>query len=227
MASALRNRFSQKSIPEEASSFYNIQESFPNLFEDGKRLLQQTAGKIQVMRLETEIFPLTIEVNRELIRHRQAEYKQIGKDVEKYRESLKTVNGQIKRAIDLCSQVPVSDVRVWEKEDLAVRVYDLCQEYLPILRDWQTHGTLLDKRFHLVMTQDQKHYEDSMLHFSSTVNPSSSSLLSTVAGFFTGWAASSASSSELETEERKRLELEAKLAQIKLTEPKVEEQKKK
>ena len=227
MASALRPRLQESAlIPEEASSFKNIEATFPKIYDDGKELLEQTAGKIQVMRLETEIFPsLTIEENKDLIRHKESEYKQISEDVAEYRRSLQTVNGQIQRAIDLCSQVPVADVREWQQEE-AVKVYDLCQKYLPILKDWKIHGTLLDKRFELIMAYDPKHYADSMVKFSSTVNPSSSTLLSSVAGFFTGWGASSGPSSELEAEKRKREELEAKLAQINISEFEVEEQKK-
>jgi hypothetical protein len=186
MATAeVRHRFYNESKPEEAAIFDNIATTFPKIYQDGIDLLEETAGKIQVMRLATEIFPfLKIEENKDSIREK----------VEKYRASLKSVNGQIIRAIELCSKVPESDVRVWQQETLAFRVYDVCQEYLPKLRDWNIHGTLLDKRFGLIMEHDQKHFNDSMSKFSSTVNPSSTSLLSSVAGFFTGWGGSSLSS---------------------------------
>jgi|GEM_PF-2461050 len=196
MATAeVRQRFHNESKPEEAAIFDNIAATFPKIYQEGIDLLEETAGKIQVMRLATEIFPLLrIEENKDSIRSKEPEFRGISEKVENYIASLKSVNGQIIRAIELCSKVPDSDVRVWQQETLAFRVYDVCQEYLPKLRDWNIHGTLLDKRFGLIMEQDQKHFKDSMSKFSSTVNPTSTSLLSSVAGFFTGWGGSSLSS---------------------------------
>lgn len=192
-ALSLRDRFQNRgSLPEESSTFKNIQETFPIMYEEGINLLQQFAGTIQVMRLATEIFPFLGEKeNKEAIQTKEAEFRQISKNVEEYRQSLKTVNGQIKRAIDLCSNVPESDVRVWKEGETAVRVYDLCKEYLPKLRDWQVHGNALEKRFELLMTSDQKNYQDSMNKFSLTVAPKGPSFLSSFTGFFTGWGGSS------------------------------------
>lgn len=196
-------------MPEEASSYRNIEATAPGVFEEGFELLAKTAGKIQHMRLETEIFPLLTRTdNKELIKSKEAQYKDIASDVSTYRKVLQTVNGQIERAIEHCSKVPQTDERVWQQGDEAVKVYDLCQGYLPVLKDWNVKGTLLEKRLDLVMNCDKKNYCESMVRFSELVNPKASSFFGAVSDFIWG----SSSSMDVETERRKREELEAKLA---------------
>lgn len=160
-------------IPEEVSLFKNIQSTFPDTYLSGTELLQLVAGKIQLMRLETEIFPsLALEENKQDIKSREKEYVDISSSVAKYKETLESLNGQIDRAIKLCSDVPGKDVRSFaESEQTSTRVYDFCQKILPSLKDWHTKGTLLHKRFDLLFNYDKKNYTESIGNFSKVINP--------------------------------------------------------
>lgn len=187
MAIATKSTFS-KQIPEEYTSYVNIEASFPPVFEDGKRLLWELAGKIQIMRLETELFPqLTVESNKEVIKSKEKEYIDIQKQVADFRATLQSINGQIQRAISLCDAVPNSDIRSFELNRATTKVYDFCRKSLPTLNDWSLQGTLLDKRFDLVMTRDYKHYTESIGNYQATINPAYtflSSLTSTIGNLF-------------------------------------------
>ncbi len=175
MATVTRSTLTKQITPEEYTSYQNIAESFPPVFEHGKCLLAELAGKIQIMRLETEIFPsLTVEGNKDRIKTKEHEYCLIERQVAEFRATLQSINGQIHRAISLCGAVPASDIRFFELNCTATKVYDFCQRSLPTLNDWSLQGSLLDKRFELVMTKDYKHYNESLGNYKAAINPSSS-----------------------------------------------------
>jgi hypothetical protein len=174
MATALKSTALKQITPEEYTSYQNIAESFPPVFEEGKRLLAEVAGKIQIMRLETEIFPqLTVDGNKGQIKDNERLYCSIEKQVAEFRETLQSINGQILRAISLCGSVPSSDIRSFELNATATKVFDFCQRSLPTLNDWRLQGALLDKRFELVMTKDYKHYTESIGNYKAAITPSS------------------------------------------------------
>ena len=78
MAAVSRSSSGTHALPEEVISFRNIQATFPGIFEDGLKLLAEVAGKIQVMRLETELFPtLRVETNKETLKSHERAYKEI------------------------------------------------------------------------------------------------------------------------------------------------------
>jgi hypothetical protein len=178
MAAITRPAPTSTTLPEEVTSFRNIQSTFPGIYSSGFTLLSEVSGMIQRMRLETEIYPtLKVEENKETIKSHEVTYRDIQEAVTRYRETLESVNGQIARAIKLCTDVPQKDVRSFnESASTTVKVYDFCQKILPTLHDWHSQGTLLNKRFTLVMSQDHKHYDDSIRNFSQAINPSSWSL---------------------------------------------------
>lgn len=189
MATAARSStvLTLRSLPEEVSSFKNIEGTFPQIFSDGTVLLAELAGRIQIMRLETEIFPyLKKEEGKGAIKANEPTYSELSERVFSYREALYSVNGQIERAIDLCTKVPAKDVRSFSLDDETLKVYDYCQRILPTLHDWYTQGTLLDKRFMLVMTRDYKNYNESITNYKSVVSPTSS-FLTSVASTFSSW----------------------------------------
>lgn len=191
-----------RSLPEEVSSYKNIEDTFPGIFEDGKALLADLAGKIQLMRLENEIFPnLKLEGGKTEIKEKELYYQEYSEKVAEYRQTLESVNGQIERAIELCAKVPSKDVRAFTFEDSTIKVYDYCQRILPTLHDWYIQGTLLDKRFMLIMTKDYKNYTESMSNFSATVNPSSS-IFSGVASYVSSFVFRSAETPATELERK-------------------------
>ena len=175
MAAVSRSSSGTHALPEEVISFRNIQATFPGIFEDGLKLLAEVAGKIQVMRLETELFPtLRVETNKETLKSHERAYKEIQPSVVKYIQTLESVTEQIQRAIQCCTDVTQKDVRCFTDRELgALKVHDFCQKILPTLHDWHSEGTLLHKRFTLVMTKDYKHYNESIVNFEQTINPRS------------------------------------------------------
>lgn len=175
MAAAARSTVGTHALPEEVISYRNIQATFPGIFEDGLKLLAEVAGKIQVMRLETELFPtLRVETNKETLKSHERVYKEIQPSVEKYIQTLESVTEQIQRAIQCCTDVTQKDVRSFTDRELgALKVHDFCQKILPTLQDWHSEGTLLHKRFSLIMTKDYKHYNESIVNFEHTINPTS------------------------------------------------------
>ena len=173
MSSALRSLSSKPITPEEFTSYQNIEDTFPPVYEEGKQLLALVAGKIQIMRLETEIFPqLLVEDNKALIQQNERDYIELEHKVAHFREKLQSINGQIERSINLNNKVPNSDIRSFEYLHTTTKVYDFCRQALPTLQDWYVQGTLLDKRFDLVLNKDPKHYHDSMTKFSEIIKPS-------------------------------------------------------
>lgn len=204
MASAIRKQIT----PEEFTSYQNIEDSFPPVYDEGKQLLALMAGKIQIMRLETEIFPqLLVENNKALIQQNEREYIDLQLQVAHFREKLQSINGQIERAINLCNKVPNSDIRSFDYLQTSTKVYDFCRQALPTLQDWHIQGTLLDKRFDLVLNKDPKHYHDSMSKFSETIKPSAgiftalTSTFSQLWGYATEASAASAPASPLKIDE--------------------------
>lgn len=175
MASVARMSSVVKALPEEVQSFQNIQSTFPSVYTEGLKLLAELAGKIQLMRLETELFPtLKVEETKDAIKAHEKVYREVKDLVETYRETLESVNGQISRAIQLCSEVPQKDIRSFsDKDKEVVKVYEFCQRILPSLHDMHSQGLLLEKRIRLVLTQDYKHYNESIVKFTQVINPSS------------------------------------------------------
>lgn len=190
MANVARAALTRGINPEEFTSYQNILETFPPVFEEGKQILSDLAGKIQIMRLETEMFPrFTVESNKDLVKSKEKQYVDLQRSVSEYRTTLQSINGQIRRSISLCEQVPESDIRSFELDSTATKVYDFCIKSLPTLQDWYLQGTLLDKRFELIMTKDYKHYNESIGNYQTTINPSSGFLSSITATFTSLWGA--------------------------------------
>lgn len=190
-------------MPEEVTSYRNIQSSFPGIYSSGKDLLADLAAKIQLMRLETEMFSqLQVESNKEEITSHEKSFKDVAENVAKFRETLESVNGQLERAISLCSEVPLKDVRSFADSDkTTVKVYDFCQKIIPELRDWHTQGSMLNKRFSLLLDYDRKNYTESITNFTQVVHPSSWSLGS-IASSFSSYLFSQPQVSEVKVDDK-------------------------